>query len=255
MSTEESFRFSFASKYSVVQSGQYCAIEERDVWNDAQVPPPPEFDEVPYTTLISAEECSAIFTRVNAIDWSRYQKLSDSDFEVTPPGMQYSERLFVKIGDVVEVDWIKDFRKLKSGLRASLEAIEQSLSDIATKRRYDVVLPDSLRLSLMTEGEEPSRFELVRDNGINQLSDSTETSELSDSKFRTLWDDILDLRLLVAEFVPTEVAADDGSANRRDALSISINGEELVGFSFERPYENEGRVNDLRDLLASVAEI
>ncbi len=248
----EAFRFSFGLKYSVVRDGDYCAIEQRDIWTDSQIAPPADFDEAPYIMLISKKECAAILSQVDEIDWTKYTDLSDADFETTPPGMQHRERLYVKIGDDVKVDWIKDFQKLQPSLREPLEATQQLIGNIAVEREGKLIPPDSLQLSLsVTEHGTTNRWSVTREGGKDELSANGKTAELSPDSFNDLWSQILDLRLFGAEYAPLDSTQEK---NRIDELAVNINGKELVNFSFNTPYENQSRVEELHNLLSLAAK-
>ena len=249
----DSFRFSFGLEYSVIKDGAYCAIEQSDVWTDSQVEPPADFEEAPFVILISENESDSIITQVLQVDWDDYKNLTDSDFEVTAPGLQHRERLLVKIGDETKVDWIRDFSKLKPQLRAPLEKLEHEIAVLASERRKNPLLPETLQLSLsMTAGLGTTRWTLTRSRGEAYLDGGGGAKELPPERFSRLWSRVIELRLLGIEYAPLETTEVSG---REDSLSIRVNGSELVNYGLTTPYEGDLRVNEMRDYLATyVAE-
>ncbi len=246
----EHFEYSFGLEYNVVKQAAYCSIGQRDLWTDSQVPPPADFDEAPYLLLISQGDCNQLEKLIGAIDWSQYQNLTDSDFEPTPPGMQYRERLFVRIGGDTIVDWIKSYHKLVEHLRGPLEAIDRAIAEIAEQRRANPVLPNDFSLLLSTNGaadNESWRWNFSGGSCTVTLND--QARQLDVAHFAPLWKSLLQLRLLGAEYAPTSAAETAETAGGSDALSVTVNGVTLIDFSFERPYENQGRVEKLRSLL------
>mgnify|MGYP000052914573 CR=1 FL=1 len=117
------FRF---NAIQIAKQGREATLTIYPVWGDAQRGPPDGFEDSVRRYRLSRSEFDAIYQRLRQIDFSRYAKLTDNDFTVTPPDMRHTESLQYLVNGGEVVSWTRPYQWLKDdALRKPLLDLEQ----------------------------------------------------------------------------------------------------------------------------------
>jgi hypothetical protein len=113
----------------VAKQGDEITLLAYPQWNDAQRPPPPDFDTGQRTLRLPPDRLARVWQAVRGLDLARYARVTDAGFTPTPPDVQHTERLKVVINGDTRVEWSRGYQMLVPELRAPLAALERELRE------------------------------------------------------------------------------------------------------------------------------
>ncbi len=211
--------FAFGDQYTLVKHGDFVTVAYSERWDDAQVPPPADFDETPTTVLMTPAEFDSIWADLSRIDFSQYADPAALKFRRTPPDQKAREILkYVVDGDTV-VDWLQSYQRLESPARDPLQAVVDRLVASFDRRQAELVLPTALTVTL--EDVALGQWAVAFSDSSCRLTRAGITVQLPPRDYKELWRLLVDLRLLGREF---STAQAETSPTQRFRLGLSVNG-------------------------------
>lgn len=158
-----SFRF---NTVQLVKNGGTMTLTIFPVWRDAQREPPEGFEDDIRVYRLAEDDFHSFYRDIVALDPVRYAKLTDGDFETTPPDQLYTEHLHYAVDGREVVGWGRSSAQLKdSALRQPLYALEQR-AHTWTREHPTAELPHFERLMLRdVQGLEGGRNVYVAADG------------------------------------------------------------------------------------------
>jgi len=211
--------FAFGDQYTLVKHGDFLAVSYRERWDDAQIPPPADFDETPTTVLVTPADFDSIWTDLSRIDFSQYADPATLKFRRTPPDQQAREILKYVVDRDTVVDWLQSYQRLESPARDPLQTVVDRLAATFARRQADLVLPAELMATL--EDAALGQWEAVSAESTCRLTRAGITVQLPPRDFREFWRLLIDLRLLGREF---STAQPETSPTQRFRLGLKVNG-------------------------------
>ncbi len=202
----KSLRFRF-NAVALTKEGETITLTLYPVWPDAQLGPPPGFEDNVRTRRLSQAEFRKLYRQLEKIDFKRYARLTDNDFTRTPPDLSHTEMLHFSVDGREVVSWGKGHWFLKAELRAPLQALEQELTQWASTRPLDPA--DFTRLVLRdVQGLHGGRNVYVGNDGnvTVQAVTPTETGLREQRfEFRLTDDERQALRQLLVQHPPRKI--------------------------------------------------
>lgn len=211
--------FAFGDQYTLVKHGDFIAASSSERWDDAQVPPPADFDETPSTILMTPADFDSIWADLSRIDFSRYADPATLKFRRTPPDQQAREILKYVVDSDTIVDWLQSYQRLESPARDPLQTVVDRLAATLDRCRADLVLPTALTVSL--EDAALGQWDVASVESTCQLTRADIAVQLPPRDYKELWRLLIDLRLLGREF---STAQEETPPTQRFRLGLKVNG-------------------------------
>jgi hypothetical protein len=135
------------------------------VWRDAQRAPPPDFELGRRSYRLSAEDFAEFWVELNRIDWPRYARVTEADFETTPPDLRHTEWLAYSVNGQTIASWGEGYKWLRPELRAPLLGLQGWLTRWADEKPASA--PGAFRRVMLrdVEGLNGGQNVYVYDNG------------------------------------------------------------------------------------------
>ncbi len=122
------------------KQGDMITLTLVPVWRDAQRGPPSGLEADLRTLRLNQEAFAGIWRQLSEIDFARYARVTDADFEPTPPDLRHSENLRYAVSGREVVQWTRGDQWLKKELRAPLLKIYNEMySRVAAQPPVDPV--------------------------------------------------------------------------------------------------------------------
>lgn len=201
-SLPEALTFRF-NAVQVVKQGNEITLTIFPVWEDAQRGPPGGFDDKAWIYRLGDDDFDRFHGEIALLDFARYARLTDADFETTPPDRRHTEQLYFAENGREVVNWSRSYAWLKNAaLRKPLLELEQRLHAWA-RENPTAEVPEFRRLVLRdVQGLHGGRNVYVSADGTVavQIVAPTETG-LHERRyeFKLNVDQLKDLRTLLGQ--------------------------------------------------------